>query len=185
MNSMKMLAVYQNDPLIEHYKIDVNDTGKFLYWWIYQIENDFTKKLSMILETNIDLNSCKSLFVAIENIKKNLETINESQNDAQKRLFDAEVLMENFLERVKSDKNLKTLLKNLDLTSSVYKNLEKVIEMIKENFILESPGMIALFAEAFVTIHESLRKTSEMYDKYLSANIKNSQHFLNIYKRNC
>lgn len=185
MNSIKMLALYHNDPLIKHYEIDVNDTGKFLFWWIYQIENDFSKKLSIVLETNSVLNSCKLLSVAMENIQKNLDTISEAQSDAQKRLFDAEALMENFLEHIKSDKNLKDLLMSVDLTASVYENLTKVIEIIKEYFILESPGLIAMFAEAFVTIHESLRKTSEIYDEYFSANINNSQNLLNIYSRNC
>ena len=180
LESMQMMSAYQNDPIIKHYENDISDAGKFLYYWIYQIDSEEEK--SLIPDISID--SCQKLSTILKSIQKNLKSLNKTKPDAQKRLDGAEDLIESFLLHIKSDESLNSF-PELKLNSTPYKNLQNVITTIRNHFLLESPALIAQFAEAFANIYISIRKTVEIYDRFTSENIEKSQNFTKIYDKNC
>lgn len=184
LGSMQTLSAYQDDPTIKYYKADMNATGKFLFHWVYQIESEVHIKPPHVSTELSSLNSCMLIAADMERIQKNLEKIIQAQSEAQTRLDDADVLVQNFLKNVKNDTNLQEFL-DLDLSLSAYDILLEVIESIKEHFIFETPRIIAHFAEAFAKIYVSLKKTSQKYDEYFQINLDNSQLYMNVYKRNC
>jgi hypothetical protein len=183
LGSMQALAAYQDDPIIQHYGVDMNNTGKFLYYWVYQIESEVTRKPSKISNES-SLNSCKLVAATVEKIQKNQATINKFKAEAHTRLNEAEVLVKSFLTTVKNDTNFEHFL-ILNPLGSPYENLIEVIDTIKDYFLLETPGLIARFAEAFANIYVSLNETVSLYDEYYLTSVNNSQIYLETYKRNC
>ena len=181
LDAMQMMSAYQNDPIIKHYEIDINDAGKFLYFSIYQIDSEEEK--SLITDTSYT-DSCQNLSTVLKSIQKNIEVVNKTQPEAQKRLHDAEDLIESFLLHIKSDESLNAF-PELKLNSTPYKNLQNVIETIRNHFLLESPALIAQFAEAFANIYVSIHKTVEIYDTFMTENIEKSQNLKKIHEKNC
>lgn len=181
LDAMQMMSAYQTDPTVQHYETDITDAGKFLYFSIYQIDSEEEKSL---IPDTLDTDSCQKLSTVLESIQKNIESINKTQPEAQKRLDDAEDLIESFLLHIKSDESLNAF-PELKLNSSPYKNLQNVIKTIRNHFLLESPALIAQFAEAFANIYVSIRKTAEIYDFFMTENIEKSQSLTKIYEKNC
>lgn len=177
---MQMLSIYQHYAIVRHYEVDINNVGMFLPLLIYQIDSDVEIELT---ETS-DTNSCKTISAAEKIIQNNLDSLVKSHAQAQKRLVEAENLIENFMVNIQNDENL-NILPELNINSTPHNNLVNVVETIRKHFLLEPPALIAQFAEVFANIYESLLKTSEIYESFISQTKEKIQKYLEFYKKVC
>lgn len=178
---MQMLVGFQDDPIIKHYEQDIVSVGTNLYIWTNQIETELEDKL---IKDSSNKNSCEEISSVLENIQRNFNLIQKSQLESQRRFSESEVLIDNFLSDIKSDDNLGSFIE-LNMELKPYENLQKVIETIRNYFLLESPGLIAQFADVFANIHKSLQKTVEIYESFIIDNKDEEGVLIEIYNKNC